>query len=116
MTMRVYELAKELGVSNSRILELLPALNIEATSHMSTLTDDDVERIKAALSPAEGEVVRFDKRTGKGEVFVPTSDKNLEFDLRSTRLASTKYAPIQPGNKVRVEVDGDQISSIAVDS
>ena len=116
MTMRVYELGKELGVSNSRILELLPTLNIEATSHMSTLTDGDVERIKAALSPAEGEVVRFDKRTGKGEVFVPTSDKNIEFDLKKTRLASAKYAPIQPGNKVRVEVAGDQISSIAVDS
>lgn len=114
--MRVHELAKELGVTSNEVLDRLPALNIEATSHMSTLTDQDVERIRAAFSPAEGEVVRFDKRTGKGEVFVSDIDANLEFDLRSTRLASTKYAPIQPGNKVRVEVDGDQISSIAVDS
>jgi ribosomal protein S13 len=114
--MRVYALAKELGVSSSRILDLLPALNIEATSHMSTLTDDEVERVKAALSPAEGEVVRFDKRTGKGEVFVPKTEENIEFDLKKTRLASTKYAPIQAGHKVRVELAGGQISSIAVDS
>lgn len=114
--MRVYELAKELGVSNRRILELLPTLNIEATSHMSALTEDDVERIKEALSPAEGKVVRFDKRTGKGEVFVSKIEENFEFDLKSTRLASTKYAPIEPGNRVRVEVDEGRISSIAVDS
>lgn len=114
--MRVYELAKELGVTSGEILDRLPDLNIEATSHMATLTEDEVERIRAAFSPAEGEVVRFDKRTGKGEVFVPDMAENLEFDLKSTRLASTKYAPIQPGNKVRVEVDQGRISSINLDS
>lgn len=114
--MRVYELAKELGVSSRDILDLLPQLNIVATSHSSSLTEREVERIKAALAGAEGQVVRFDKRSGKGEVLVSDDATLLAFDLKSTRLQSTKYAPIEPGHKVHVQVDGDQIRSIAVDS
>ncbi len=117
--MRVYELARQLGVRSREILDLLPSLGIQATSASSSLTDSDVARVRAALSGKEGEVVSFDKRTGKGAVLVPELDeaKPFEFDLQSTRLQTTKYAPIESGNKVHVQVEpGNKISSIAVDS
>jgi Translation initiation factor IF-2, N-terminal region len=115
--MRVYELAKELNVTSRRILDLLPGLGIAATSHSSSLTERDAARIRTALGGAtEGRVVRFDKKTGKGEVQVSTVEVPMEFDLASTPLESTRYAPIEPGNKVHVQLDGDRISSIAVDS
>jgi hypothetical protein len=115
--MRVYELAKELDVTSRRVLDLLPGLGIQATSHSSSLTESDVAKIRAALGgTAEGRVVRFDKKTGKGEIQVSTVEAPMEFDLASTRLESTKYVRIEPGHKVHVHVEGDQISSIAVDS
>lgn len=115
--MRVYELAKELHVTSRQILDLLPGLGISATSHSSNVTERDAERIRLALGGgAEGRVVRFDKKTGKGEIQVSTEEAPMEFDLSSTRLESTKYVRIEPGHKVHVQVKGDQISSIAVDS
>jgi len=115
--MRVYELARQLGVRSREILDLLPGLGISATSASSSLTERDAARIRTALGgAAEGRVVRFDKKTGKGEIQVSTAEAPMEFDLASTRLESTKYVRIEPGHKVHVQVDGDQISSIAVDS
>jgi translation initiation factor IF-2-like protein len=115
--MRVHELAKELNVTSREILDLLPGLGIAATSHSSSLTERDAARIRTALGgAAEGRVVRFDKKTGKGEIQVSTVEAPMEFDLASTRLESTKYVRIEPGHKVHVQVDGDQISSIAVDA
>lgn len=39
-TVRVYELAKELNVSNKEVLDFLKSKNIDLTSHMSTVEDD----------------------------------------------------------------------------
>ena len=46
---RVYELAKELGVPNKDLVTKIRALGIEAKNHMSNLEVDDVMRIKRAL-------------------------------------------------------------------
>jgi len=44
---RVYQLAKELGVENAELIEKLKALNFEVKNHMSTLSEGEVERVRS---------------------------------------------------------------------
>ncbi|MFO7709379.1 MAG: translation initiation factor IF-2 [Desulfobacterales bacterium] len=46
---RVYELARELSLTNKALMEKLVGLDITVASHMSSLDDDAVRRIKAVL-------------------------------------------------------------------
>ena len=46
---RVYELARELNLTNKALMEKLTGLNITVASHMSSLDDDAIQRVKAAL-------------------------------------------------------------------
>ena len=43
--MRVYELAKLLDMNNKDLLAHLEKLNISVKSHMSTLDDEDIQRV-----------------------------------------------------------------------
>jgi len=47
--MKVYQLAKELGLGNKDLLDKLKALNIPAKSHLSVLDEDSVEKLKKTL-------------------------------------------------------------------
>ncbi|MDQ1278688.1 MAG: translation initiation factor, partial [Thermodesulfobacteriota bacterium] len=51
--MRVYELARELGVDNKDLIARLEKMGIAVKSHSSTLEDSDVERVKRDASAAE---------------------------------------------------------------
>ena len=43
--MRVFELSKEIGVSSKELVDVLMEMGIEVKSHMSTLTEDDVQAV-----------------------------------------------------------------------
>jgi translation initiation factor IF-2 len=47
--MRVYEIAKEVGIPNKDLLVKIRALGLEVNNHMSSLGEDDVARIKRSL-------------------------------------------------------------------
>lgn len=51
MYMRIYEVAKELGISSKDILLFLKKSKIEASSHMSVLSTESVELIHKNFSP-----------------------------------------------------------------
>ncbi|MGB9499338.1 MAG: translation initiation factor IF-2 [Dissulfuribacterales bacterium] len=60
---RVYELARELNLENKALLEKVKELDITVKSHMSTLDESDVSRIKEDLfGPKEPAVIVEDKR------------------------------------------------------
>jgi translation initiation factor IF-2 len=46
---RVYEIARELGVQNKALVSKIRAMGVEISNHMSTLDPDEVVRIKRAL-------------------------------------------------------------------
>ena len=46
---RVYELARDLNLKNKELLEKMEAMNISVKSHMSSLEEDLVSRIKADI-------------------------------------------------------------------
>ena len=47
---RVYELAKELGISNKDLVERIRALGLEVANHMSHLEAADVDRVRRSLT------------------------------------------------------------------
>ena len=44
--LKVYELAKMMNLSNTEMLEKLNKMGIEAKSHLSTLEEDEVNKVK----------------------------------------------------------------------
>ena len=53
-TLKVYELAKELGLDSFALLDKLKQINIEVKSHMSSLAADQAQAIREALSDRDG--------------------------------------------------------------
>ncbi len=53
--LRVYELARDLNMTNKVLLEKLDDLDISVKSHMSALDDDAIDRIKSSLFGAKKE-------------------------------------------------------------
>src|ERR1043165_9910114 len=46
---RVYEVAKDIGLSNKDLVDKIRSLGIEVKNHMSALEADDVARVRRAL-------------------------------------------------------------------
>ena len=47
---RVYEVAKDLGMSSEAVLQIVKRLGAEAKNHMSTLLPETVEKIRAEMA------------------------------------------------------------------
>lgn len=47
---RVYELAKELGTTSKKLIEVMEGMNIAVKNHMSTLEDEQAEKVIAILT------------------------------------------------------------------
>jgi len=62
---RIYELSKELNRDNKDILEICERLNIAVKSHSSTITDAQVERIRAEAKRGDREATRSSKSARK---------------------------------------------------
>ncbi|MCK5556744.1 MAG: translation initiation factor IF-2 N-terminal domain-containing protein, partial [Candidatus Hydrogenedentes bacterium] len=50
-TMRVFELARKLKITSKELLAKLKELKIDATSHMASLEDGDISKVKKSLAP-----------------------------------------------------------------
>lgn len=48
---RIYELAKELGVANKELVEKINSIGIEAKSHMGVLTEEEIAKVRALYQP-----------------------------------------------------------------
>jgi translation initiation factor IF-2 len=67
--MRVYEIAKEVGIPNKDLIAKIRALGLEVNNHMSSLDADDVARIKRSLEKDKQSVpAQQTKATSTGTV------------------------------------------------
>ncbi len=62
--LKVKDLAAELGVGHKEILQQLRDMDIQVKSFMSTLEDDEVDRVRQALRGSQTEVVRREVQPG----------------------------------------------------
>ena len=68
--MRIYELAKQLGVPNKELMGRLESVGIQANSHMSMIGDAEAQKIKELYQPQKAE------NTKKQEPKEQTNKKN----------------------------------------
>ncbi len=115
--MRVHELAKELGIENKELVDILQKKNIEVKNHMSTVEHSVADKIRAELSSKAGEKSKTDDKTEAKPAEQPAAKegaapkkKNLAFVIRpqnsknSSRIQGSRPAqrparPGQPGNR-----------------
>ncbi|HSW35108.1 MAG TPA: translation initiation factor IF-2 [Candidatus Limnocylindrales bacterium] len=96
---RVYELAKELGTTSKKLIEVMESMNIEVSNHMSTLTDDDAARIMAILTGRgvrKPEQVPERKAVKDPEKPEPRDEKTVK---KETAAPTEKFAPIRKTRK-----------------
>lgn len=48
--MKVYELAKEMGITNAELIKRLSNMGVEVKSHLSVIEDEVVGKIKKGVS------------------------------------------------------------------
>lgn len=95
---RVYELAKKLGVSSNDMLARLSALGIEAKTHISGINDDDAKRVEKTFDKKEKP-----KTTDKG--LIPVEKKVKTVTAKAVKKEagkskeSAKGRPVQGGEE-----------------
>lgn len=63
---KVHSVAKSLGLSSAALIKLLEEIGIKAKGHMSTLTDDEIKKVKAKISEEKKRVKKeFTRRYTK---------------------------------------------------
>ena len=72
-TIRINELAKELNLTNKELIEKLSKISIVGKTHSSTLTPDQVRRIKEFIANGEKEV-----KPAKPKAFIVKKSKEAE--------------------------------------
>ena len=106
--MRVHELAKELGIDNKELLEILQKKNVEAKNHMSTLEDNTADEIRREFSSKSGNGSDKGEKPAEqaeGKEGGAPKKKNLAFVIRpqnsknSSRIQGNRQAqrPAQGG-------------------
>lgn len=60
---RIYELAKQLGISSKKLLSILEDLDVDVKNHMSTVEDDTAQLIKDLLNEEDTEDVTSSDKT-----------------------------------------------------
>lgn len=66
---RVYDLAKELGTTSKKLIEVMEGMHIDVRNHMSTLEDDQAQQVIAILTG------KSDTEEGKPQKEVETVEK-----------------------------------------
>ena len=87
--LKVYELAKELGLSNTEMLEKIKSAGIDVKSHLSTLDEKDVERLrgntkkshKEDKKPEQMHIIRRNVRV------INTNEEGKEINEITTNIA-----------------------------
>jgi translation initiation factor IF-2 len=51
---RVYELAKELGTTSKKLIEVMESMDISVNNHMSTMSDEEAKKVMAILTGQVG--------------------------------------------------------------
>jgi translation initiation factor IF-2 len=66
---KVHSVAKNLGLSSAALIKLLEELGITAKGHMSTLTDQEIRRVKAKIAEGKKRVKReFTRRWSRPKI------------------------------------------------
>ena len=89
MAMRVYELAKKLGIENRVLIPELKKMGVSVSSHSSALDDDIVRKVLDKLDPKS---ISQGKADGEAA-------KSGHHDASSTKVTTAKTQPVEEPQK-----------------
>ena len=95
--MRVHELAKELGMENKELIDLLHKKNVEVSNHMSSIEDniaDEIRKEKNTRSEGKSEGEEAPKKKNLAFVIRPQNSKNSS-RIQGKRPAQKSARPQQ---------------------
>ncbi len=97
-TIRINELAKELNLTNKELIEKLSKISIVGKTHSSTLTPDQVRRIKEYIANGEKEV-----KPAKPKAFIVKKSKEVEKPAPKQEEEKIEQKTKEP-EKPRIEI------------
>jgi translation initiation factor IF-2 len=108
--MRVYEIAKEVGIPNKDLIAKIRALGLEVNNHMSSLDADDVARIKRSLEKEKQSVAQPQQtqRLSTGAVLRRRSSGD-----KAAEPTTSDEAPVAPVARERVAASSARGSAAA---
>ena len=94
--MKIYELAKELNISNKEIIAFLAENGVEGKSHASAIEDDAIAIVKKKFGAAPASAV-------KEAVKAVTADSKKEAPVKATEMPVAEAAPKADASKSAAE-------------
>ena len=99
---RVYELAKELNKTSKEIMAVLAEKNIEVTTHMATLEDNQAELVRGAVGSGQQEAKKEGAAPAKKKKFVVVHNPENSRDKKSPeRRPQTQKSAARPARPAR---------------
>ncbi len=120
---RVYELAKELGTTSKKLIKVMEDMDINVSNHMSTLTEDEAEKVMSILTGKTGEKPSADtskqeeeatKKTKKGagkKAGIKTEEEKKDSKV-SPKADKTKTQEKEvPSRKARKAIQKEKLAA-----
>jgi translation initiation factor IF-2 len=98
---RVYEMAKELGIGNRELVSKIRALGIEVANHMSHLESADLDRIRRALDRERQESLVEERLT---DTVIRRRSKTAPPAVKPAAVAAPAPAPAAPAPRAPIIV------------
>ncbi|HMI30105.1 MAG TPA: translation initiation factor IF-2 [Candidatus Limnocylindrales bacterium] len=92
---RVYEVAKDMGMSSEALVHILKSLSVEVKSHMSSVSDDVIEQVRSKLAREKEAVKEEEARKREKAVLAAKA----EAERRGSPPGRGPSAPFKLGSK-----------------
>lgn len=115
-SLKVYELAKELGLDSFALLDKLKQINIEVKSHMSSLAADQVTAVKDAIkneTKATAKPTVAKKRSAAGASASAATSTTKEAATTTTKKTAVKKAAAPAAPKEKEEAPAKKVATKA---
>jgi len=104
--LRVYELARELNLTNKVLLDRMKKLKISVRSHMSALEDDVVHAIRNSFTPKKQQEKEVDEKRVKPTIIRRRKRKKRQHSESDSNVDKQRSYQNDHTNKHKSETDG----------
>lgn len=106
--MRVYEIAKELGIQSKEAVSLLNEIGVAVKSHANAISEEDAQRLRDRVA---GEVAPADEAVAEPEQpSEPAPDPEPEPEAAEPEAKAEPEVVVEPEPEVEPEVAGDVVT------
>lgn len=109
---RVYELAKELGINSKKLIEVLHELNVDVKNHMSTMDQETANRVLEMLTKGQKKPLQAEEAAPEGEA-APAGEQAKEKAPEKEKRPAAKERPKKEEKRAKPEREGRKAKKAA---